>query len=34
MSQVQPPSKDASGEQLEKRGDELRAEKAYLDSLD
>ena len=34
MSQVQPPSKDASAEQLEKEGDELRAEKAYLDSLD
>jgi tetratricopeptide (TPR) repeat protein len=34
MSQVQPPSKDASAADLEKRGDELRAEKAYLDSLD
>ena len=34
MSQVQPPSKDASAAELEKRGDELRAEKAYLDSLD
>ena len=34
MSQVQPPSKDASANELEKRGDELRAEKAYLDSLD
>jgi tetratricopeptide (TPR) repeat protein len=34
MSQVQPPSKDASAEQLEKQGDELRAEKAYLDALD
>jgi tetratricopeptide (TPR) repeat protein len=34
MSQVQPPSKDASAEDLEKQGDELRAEKAYLDALD
>ena len=34
MSQVQPPSKDASAEQLERQGDELRAQKAYLDSLD
>jgi tetratricopeptide (TPR) repeat protein len=34
MSQVQPPSKDATTAELEKRGDELRAEKAYLDSLD
>ena len=34
MSQVQPPSKDASAQQLEKQGDELRAEKAYLDALD
>ena len=34
MSQVQPPSKDASAAELEKRGDELRAEKSYLDSLD
>ena len=34
MSQVQPPSKEASAEQLERQGDELRAEKAYLDSLD
>jgi tetratricopeptide (TPR) repeat protein len=34
VSQVQPPSKDASAEQLEKQGDELRAEKAYLDALD
>lgn len=34
MSQVQPPSKDATAAELEKRGDELRAEKAYLDSLD
>lgn len=34
MSQVQPPSKDASAAELETRGDELRAEKAYLDSLD
>ena len=34
MSQVQPPSKDASAEQLEKQGDELRAQKAYLDALD
>jgi tetratricopeptide (TPR) repeat protein len=34
MSQVQPPSKDATAAELEKRGDELRAEKGYLDSLD
>lgn len=34
MSQVQPPSKDATAPELEKRGDELRAEKAYLDALD
>jgi tetratricopeptide (TPR) repeat protein len=34
MSQIQPPANDASAEELEKRGDELRAEKAYLDSLD
>jgi len=34
MSQVQPPSKDATAAELEKRGDELRAEKAYLDSMD
>lgn len=34
MSQVQPPSKNASAAQLEKQGDELRAEKAYLDALD
>ena len=34
MRQVQPPSKDATAEQLEKQGDELRAQKAYLDALD
>lgn len=34
MSQVQPPSKDASPTELEKQGDELRARKAYLDALD
>jgi tetratricopeptide (TPR) repeat protein len=34
MSQVQPPSKDASAADLEKQGDELRAQKAYLDALD
>ncbi len=34
MSQVKPPSKDASAVELEKQGDELRAEKAYLDALD
>jgi|ERR1700690_643270 len=33
-SQVKPPSKDASAVELEKQGDELRAEKAYLDALD
>src|ERR1700752_195944 len=34
MSQVQPPSKDASAAELEKQGDDLRAQKAYLDALD
>ena len=34
MRQMQPPSKDATAEQLEQQGDELRAQKAYLDSLD
>jgi tetratricopeptide (TPR) repeat protein len=34
MSQVKPPSQDASAVELEKQGDELRAEKAYLDALD
>jgi Tfp pilus assembly protein PilF len=29
-----PPDNEASTEQLERRGDELRAEKAYLDALD
>jgi tetratricopeptide (TPR) repeat protein len=31
---IEPPSPDATAEDLEKRGDELRAEKAYPDSLD
>ena len=31
---IEPPSPDATAEQLERRGDELRAEKDYLDSLD
>lgn len=34
MSQVQPPPKGATAAELEKRGDELRAQKAYLDALD
>src|SRR5260221_10468825 len=34
MSQVQPPAKDASASDLERQGDELRAQKAYLDALD
>jgi tetratricopeptide (TPR) repeat protein len=34
MSQVQPPPKDATAAELEKQGDELRAQKAYLDALD
>ena len=34
MSQVKPPSKDASAVELEKQGDELRGQKAYLDALD
>lgn len=34
MRQVQPPSPTASAEDLEKQGDELRAEKAYLDAID
>jgi tetratricopeptide (TPR) repeat protein len=31
---IEPPAPDASAEQLERRGDELRAEKDYLDALD
>ncbi len=31
---IPPPSENASAEELEKRGDALRAEKAYLDSID
>jgi tetratricopeptide (TPR) repeat protein len=31
---VEPPAPDATAEQLERRGDELRAEKNYLDALD
>lgn len=34
MRQVQPPSPTASAEELEKQGDELRAQKAYLDAID
>ncbi|HXY13779.1 MAG TPA: tetratricopeptide repeat protein [Terriglobales bacterium] len=34
MRHVEPPSPDASSEELERRGDELRSEKAYLDALD
>jgi tetratricopeptide (TPR) repeat protein len=34
MRQVQPPSPGASVEELEKQGDELRGQKAYLDAID
>jgi len=34
MRHAEPPSVNSSSEELEKRGDELRAEKAYLDALD
>ncbi len=34
MRQIQSPSPDASAEQLEKQGDELRSHKAYLDAID
>jgi tetratricopeptide (TPR) repeat protein len=34
IRRAQPPAATASAEELEKRGDELRVEKAYLDALD
>lgn len=34
MQRVQPPSPQASGTELEKEGDELRADKQYLDAID
>lgn len=34
VRRIQPPPKDASAAELEKRGDELRGEKAYFDALD
>ena len=34
MRQVQPPSPSASADDLEQQGDDLRAEKAYLDAID
>lgn len=34
LMQVQSPPKDASPQDLEKKGDELRAEKEYLDAID
>ena len=34
MRHAEPPSPDSSSEELERRGDELRAQKAYLDALD
>src|SRR5213080_2705234 len=34
MRQIQPPSLDASAQDLEKTGDELRSRKAYLDAID
>jgi len=34
IRRAEPPGETASSDELEKRGDELRAEKAYLDALD
>jgi tetratricopeptide (TPR) repeat protein len=34
VRRAEPPSRTASAEELEKRGDELRGQKAYLDALD
>ena len=34
VRRIEPPSPSASAEELERRADELRSEKAYLDSLD
>lgn len=34
MRRTQPPSPNSTSDELERRGDELRAEKAYLDALD
>lgn len=34
IRRAEPPAKTASAEELEKRGDELRTQKAYLDALD
>ena len=34
LMQVQSPPKDASPQELEKKGDELRAQKEYLDAID
>src|SRR5258708_10837022 len=34
MAQVQSPSENASAEELEKQGDELRGKKQYLDAID
>jgi tetratricopeptide (TPR) repeat protein len=34
MQRIEPPSPSASVEELERRGDELRADKAYVDALD
>lgn len=34
MRRAEPPSPDSPSEELERRGDELRAQKAYLDALD
>jgi tetratricopeptide (TPR) repeat protein len=34
MRRAEPPSPNSSREELERRGDELRSEKAYLDALD
>jgi tetratricopeptide (TPR) repeat protein len=34
LPRVSPPSENATGPELEKQGDDLRAQKAYLDSID
>jgi tetratricopeptide (TPR) repeat protein len=34
VRRIEPPSKSATADELEQRGDELRTEKAYLDALD
>src|SRR5689334_2356823 len=34
VRRAEPPSPNASADELEKRGDELRSQKSYLDALD